>query len=75
MRLIRRRGRTRSTGWLPDALVFNGRLSYAFTPSDAWFTSGEAFVRVDNLTDEVRLLQLGLPGPGREFRLGLKATL
>jgi hypothetical protein len=29
----------------------------------------------EHLTDELRLLRLGLPGPGREFRAGLKLTL
>lgn len=59
---------------LPDALVFDARLSYAFMPSESWFASGEVFIRVNNITDELRLLQLGLPGPGREFRLGFKAA-
>jgi iron complex outermembrane receptor protein len=60
---------------LPDALIFDARLSYSFSPAALGLADGEVFARVDNLTDELRLLQLGLPGPGREFRVGFKLTL
>jgi iron complex outermembrane receptor protein len=59
---------------LPDALVFDARLSYTIAPAALGPAGGEVFARVDNLTDEVRLLQRGLPGPGRAFRAGLKLT-
>ncbi len=55
---------------LPDALVLDARVGYAI---GAWLPrlgSGELFARVDNITDEARFLQLGLPGPGRSFRVG-----
>ena len=60
---------------LPDAVLLNGRLSYTFNPRALGLASGEVFARVNNLTDELRLLQLGLPGPGREVLAGLKLTL
>lgn len=37
--------------------------------------STELVLRVDNVFDTVVLPQLGLPGPGREFRMGLKLAL
>ena len=57
---------------LPDALIFNTR--FAYTLSNGFLNGGEIFARVNNLTDELRLLQLGLPGPGREYLAGLKFT-
>lgn len=60
---------------LPDALVFDARLSYALPAARLGGASGEVFLRVSNLTDELRLLQLGLPGPGREWQGGLKLVL
>ena len=57
---------------LPAATVFDARLGYLLTP--AGFAGGEVFVRLNNLTDELRLLQLGLPGPGREVRAGLEVS-
>lgn len=59
---------------LPEALVFNLRLSRTFTFNDQ-VLAGRLFARVDNLTDELRVLQLGLPGAGREFEAGVKFTL
>ena len=56
---------------LPSSLVLDARLSYSI---DQWvqpFGSGELFARVDNITDEARFLQLGLPGPGRLIRTGV----
>jgi len=32
----------------------------------------EIFFRVNNFTNDLRILQLGLPGPGRKFLGGLK---
>ena len=60
---------------LPDALIFDARLSYPFNPRALGLAGGEVFARVNNLTDELRLLQLGLPAPGREVRVGFKLTL
>lgn len=51
---------------LPNALIFDARLSYNL------FSGGELFMRANNITDELRLLQLGLPSPGRSFLGGLK---
>jgi iron complex outermembrane receptor protein len=64
---------------LPDALIFDARVSYAFdtralgVPGSG--QQGEVFARVNNVTDELRLLQLGLPAPGREVLVGFKLTL
>ncbi len=58
---------------LPTSLVLNIRLSQTVAVS-AW-QSLEAFVRADNLTDQVVLPQLGLPAAGRTFSGGVKVTL
>jgi iron complex outermembrane receptor protein len=56
---------------LPSAFVLDGRVSYRFAgPSGALTT--EVYARVNNATDALRLLQLGLPGPGRSFQMGAK---
>jgi iron complex outermembrane receptor protein len=54
---------------LPEAFLLNARLGYRFAVGGLGL---EAFARVDNLADAVVLPQLGLPGPGREVRGGLK---
>jgi len=59
---------------LPDAWVVDLRAAYRISPSGGAWT-GEVFARVDNLTDDATYLQLGLPGPGRRTRVGLKVTL
>lgn len=56
---------------LPNALVLDARIGYSIDPWIEALGSGELFVRVDNLTDEARFLQLGLPGPGRVIRTGI----
>ncbi len=56
---------------LPTSLVFNARLAYLFIQGRF---ATELFARVNNATDEVTLPQLGLPGPGREFRAGLDVS-
>ncbi len=57
---------------LPNALIFDARLSYQISTLGNTLNEGEIFVRVNNITDELRLLQLGLPGPGRSFLGGVK---
>jgi iron complex outermembrane receptor protein len=60
---------------LPNALVLDARAGYAI---DRWVPDlggGEVFVRVSNITDEARFLQLGLPGPGRQIRAGVSLAL
>ena len=57
---------------LPTALVFHARLGYRFQVGQAM---PEVFVRVNNVTDEVVLTQLGLPAAGREFVAGLNLSL
>jgi len=57
---------------LPEALIFDGRLAYQQFQKGDTFDGGELFFRVNNLTNDLRLLQLGLPGPGRQFLGGLK---
>ncbi|MFQ5571006.1 MAG: TonB-dependent receptor [Rhodothermales bacterium] len=53
---------------LPTSLVIHARAAYRLVMQRL---STEIFARVNNVTDEVTLPQLGLPGPGREFRIGL----
>ncbi len=48
---------------------FNGRLGYGFELDRA---SAELFVDMDNMTDTHVLPQIGLPAPGRAFRVGLR---
>jgi outer membrane receptor protein involved in Fe transport len=52
--------------------LFNLRLSYSFAISNI-FT--EVFVRVNNITDEYKLSQLGLPAAGRTFSGGVSIKL
>lgn len=56
---------------LPTSLVVNARVGQEF---EAGRTRVEVFVRGDNLTDEVVMPQLGLPGPGRSFAAGAEMT-
>ena len=59
---------------LPNSLVLDARAAYGI---DRWVPDlggGEVFVRVDNITDEARFLQLGLPGPGRQIRAGVSLS-
>ncbi len=56
---------------LPEALIFDARLSYGINTLSG-LNGSQLFVRVNNITDELRLLQLGLPGPGRAFLGGVK---
>ncbi|WP_445665379.1 TonB-dependent receptor [Fodinibius sp. AD559] len=57
---------------LPDALIFDGRLSYDLFQKSRTLKGGELFFRVNNITNDLRVLQLGLPGPGRKFLAGVK---
>ena len=63
---------TGSLARLPSSHVFNARLSYLMIFSRQW--AAEAFARVNNATDSVMLPQLGLPGPGREFHVGMQLS-
>lgn len=58
---------------LPGALVLNVRLSRAIRVQEQRL-AGEVFVRVDNVTDTLRLLQLGLPDAGRTIEGGVELT-
>ena len=55
---------------LPNALVLDARAGYNLGRWVPALGEGELFARVNNITDEARFLQLGLPGPGRSFHLG-----
>ncbi len=57
---------------LPNSFVMNSRVSWLMVYGRY---SIEAFGRINNLTDETILPQLGLPGPGREIHMGLQFTL
>lgn len=59
---------------LPNALTFDARLSYNIN-TGGWLNGSSLFVRANNLTDELQVLQLGLPGPGRNFLAGLKLEI
>lgn len=56
---------------LPNSLVTNTRFAWLILYRGY---SAELFLRANNLTDEIVLPQLGLPGPGRAFHLGLQVT-
>ena len=59
---------------LPTSVVLNTRAAFRFFfPGKRVF--GELFLRVDNLADTLTMPQLGLPGPGREFRGGMSVSL
>lgn len=55
----------------PTALL-NFKLAYSFSSISESYST--VYVRVNNLTDEVKYSQLGLPGPGRTFMAGIKTN-
>lgn len=59
---------------LDPSLILDARLGYDLS---ALMNSveGELFARVDNATDEAKYVGLGLPGPGRSFRVGVEVAL
>jgi iron complex outermembrane receptor protein len=59
---------------LPNALILDARVSYSIGRFMPGIDEGELFARVDNITDEARFYQLGLPGAGRLFRAGLSLS-
>ena len=56
---------------LPTSVVLNARLAYLFVRGRF---ATEIFARVNNATDDLTLPQLGLPGPGRAFHVGLDVS-
>lgn len=60
---------------LDPSLVFNGRVAYRWIQPFTGVQMLEVSARVDNITDELTLPQMGLPGPGREVRGALKLVL
>lgn len=63
----------RAFGKLPSTLVLDGRVAYDLSVLTSE-VGGELYARAENVTDEVRFIGLGLPRPGRSFRVGLKVT-
>jgi iron complex outermembrane receptor protein len=59
---------------LPTSLILDARVGYSVGQWVPEITAGELFVRVDNMLDEARYYQLGLPGAGRLFRAGLSLS-
>jgi iron complex outermembrane receptor protein len=59
---------------LPSSILVDTRLSYALSALPDR-VDGTLYVRGDNLTDDAKFIGLGLPGPGRSFRVGLTLTL
>ena len=59
---------------LDPSLVLNARLAYRFFVPTADNFSVQAFIRLNNITDEVVMPPLGLPGAGRESQGGIKVT-
>ncbi|NBB74716.1 MAG: TonB-dependent receptor [Bacteroidetes bacterium] len=59
---------------LPTSLILDARVGYSVGQWVPEVTEGELFVRVDNMLDEARYYQLGLPGAGRLFRAGLSLS-
>ncbi len=59
---------------LPSSSVLNARVAYRLLlPLTNNFAS-QVFIRVNNITNQVVLPQLGLPAPGREIQGGIKVT-
>ncbi len=58
---------------LAESLVINirGALRKYFSPSRIFV---EAFAGINNITDQLTLPQLGLPGPGREIHFGISLS-
>lgn len=52
--------------------IMNIRLAYEFILSDALV---EFYIRLNNVTDEYKLSQYGLPAPGRTFFIGLQTRI
>lgn len=59
---------------LPTSLILDARVGYSIGRWVPEVTKGELFARVDNILDEARYYQLGLPGAGRLFRAGLSLS-
>lgn len=59
---------------LPTSLVLNARAAYRLTRVRRRVLSAELFARINNLTDEVVLPQLGLPAAGRELVGGVNVA-
>ena len=57
---------------LPGSIIVNTRVSWLILLNSYAL---EAFARINNVTDETTLPQLGLPGPGREVHAGLQISL
>jgi outer membrane receptor for ferrienterochelin and colicin len=58
---------------LEPSLLMNFRLSYGMNFSTHLFA--EIFVRVNNITDEYKLSQWGLPSPGRTLSAGVMVRI
>ncbi|GIV60525.1 MAG: TonB-dependent receptor [Rhodothermaceae bacterium] len=58
---------------LPRALSLNARIGYRLDDVVPGFTA-ELFARGDNLTDELVVTQLGLPGAGRMMQAGIEMS-
>lgn len=59
---------------LPSSLILDTRLGFDLTTVTR-AVEGELFARVDNVTDDAKFIGLGLPGPGRSFRVGIEVAL
>lgn len=59
---------------LDSSLILDARLGYDLTAVTR-AVDGELFARVDNVTDDAKFIGLGLPGPGRSFRIGVEVVL
>lgn len=57
---------------IDPAVVMNLRLAYEFVVSKSLL---EVYVRINNITDEYKLSQYGLPAPGRTAYAGIQARL
>ena len=59
---------------LRSSVILDARLSYDLAAVTNQ-VGGELYVRGDNLADEAKFIGLGLPAPGRSFRVGLTLAL
>ena len=56
---------------LNSSLVLNARAAYRKSYALGMLSFCEFYVRINNITDEVMIPQLGLPAPGRELQIGV----
>jgi iron complex outermembrane receptor protein len=60
---------------VPSQIAWNFRVSYQWYARSTWFSSATAYIRVDNIFDQLLYNQIGLPEAGRMLRAGIDVEL